>query len=114
MFKSNRSPRKDLVTLMYEDIITIDPLGARFAAQGTDKHGIDRLGPALPEQSQEWKDSQRDLRRKSNREVFFGNLILTLFFVAFLMGRLSLGSNPIEDSQAILEWISSHALAAKS
>lgn len=104
--------RKDITTLMYEDIITIDPQGARFACKGTDKHGIDRLGPALPEQTREWRDSRKAAQRKSNAEVFVGNLVFTLIFAAFIFGRMSLGSNPIEDTQAIFEW-STSLLAAQ-
>jgi hypothetical protein len=97
--------KKDITTLMYEDIITIDPRGARFACKGTDKHGIDRLGPALPEQKREWQDSRKAAQRKSNLEIFVTNLFFGVVLAAFLLGRLSLGSNPIEDSQTILTFM---------
>lgn len=84
---------KQLVTQMHSDIFVIDPLGAY--------NGIDRLGPALPEQKRDWKRKQREIAKLTTKETVITNLFFTVFFAAFLVGRMSLGSNPIEDSQEI-------------
>jgi len=96
---------KQLVTQMYADVITIDPVGARFACSGVDKNGIDRLGPALPEQKREWKAARRALQKQSNKEIAVTYLFFGVVFAVFMVGRLSMGGNPIEDTQVVLKFI---------